>query len=109
MSDWIARRRKLLEDATPRPWKWDERTIRGKGRNAIFRPGGQRHPRQRLNHETDGDLIVQAVNDYEALLDVAETVRRIVLGVEDAWTRQHLTPEIITARLRAALARLEEQ
>ena len=103
--------RELLAKATPRPWRWDE-----PGQNEPGEPwsladqridyrllrGGNRYVLEHAQtwqiRPQEADLIVAAVNEYEALLDIADAVRRCIFydlpeheppegdGWQQAWT-----------------------
>jgi hypothetical protein len=96
--------RDLEAKATPGPWKWDEETIRGKDRNAIFYPHSPRLTvRELCNRDEDADFIVAARNVFPLLLDVVEAAQAL------ARNSYGCIPQRAHYKLREALAALKAQ
>lgn len=102
--------RKLLAEATPRPWHSD-RT----GRLFGDAGGGEYEHiirRERIHCGSDAALIVAAVNDYAALLDVVEAADFMLSGgrgaqeecAEVVWVYDHVAADALCA----AIAKWEE-
>lgn len=91
----IEQRRKLIEAATPGPWSLDEYDNR-KVTGSVYFLASMAGPAE--HQPADAALIVAAVNDYAALLEIAEAAQ------SDAKHGSAPGP-----RLRAALAKFEEE
>jgi len=105
VTDWITERRELIAEAPPRPWQvvedddWYAGIVDALGQETADARTGPA-----LVHSWVARLAVRAVNDYEALLDVADRGRELKL-----WEPGRKDWAVAFRRFTDALARLEER